>query len=85
MLGGNLRIDSEPEAGTRVDMRGYHSTDDSSGLAKGVPGFPAPPRNSSRIHRHLLKWTWLVGHRSRYGPRSPRPKATRIEREDEVA
>ena len=36
MLGGNLRIDSEPVAGTRVEMRGYPSTDDSSGLAKGV-------------------------------------------------
>ena len=34
MLGRNLRIDSDPVAGTRVNMRGYPWTDDSSALAK---------------------------------------------------
>jgi hypothetical protein len=38
MLGGNLRIDSEPGTGTRVEMRGYPSADDSSALAKGGLG-----------------------------------------------
>jgi hypothetical protein len=35
MLGRNLRIDSERVVGTRVEMRGYPSTEDSGALAKG--------------------------------------------------
>ena len=34
MLVANLRIDSDPVASTRVEMRWHASTDDSSGLAK---------------------------------------------------